>query len=135
MLFSDLPDDQLQFALREASEGRLGDPNFLPTAPIIKLAAKASPPPPVQYARLNDLPPVYEMLPGNSKRVTREAIVYFGLEQVSEWIGKTITPELLANESNDNLLICPPKSEETRQVIRAMIQDLQSQQPKLIAAE
>ncbi|MCI0598721.1 MAG: hypothetical protein L0Y60_04240 [Beijerinckiaceae bacterium] len=113
--FSALDDNGFQFAIREAAEGRVGDPAFLPTAPQLAKIAATAPPPPVAYQRLNDLPPIYEMGPGNTKRVTHEAIGFYGLEQVSEWCGQKITPAMIADETRkDKLLPAPSKLPATK---------------------
>ncbi len=103
--FSALDDNAVQFAIREAAEGRIGDPAFFPTAPQLAKIAAEAPPPPVAYQRLNDLPPVYEMGPGNTKRVTQEAIEFYGLEQVSEWCGRRITPAMIAATPREDKLL------------------------------
>ena len=110
--FSGLTDNELQYALRQAAEGLIGDPSFFPSAPQFVAIARKAPPPPGQYPALNDMPDVYERIPAQNKfRINRKAIEYYGKEKIEEWTARTITDEMLADTSDSNPLIAPLRPE------------------------
>lgn len=108
---SELNDRQFTWIIKEATHGNIGDPAYMPSAPLLLKHAEQAPSEPQKYDNVQSTPAIWEQLPGNKWRVTREAISFWGKEKISEWINREITDEMIEDTSEFNKFIAPPKKE------------------------